>query len=147
VVGAKVWGTLLEVTRQRLVVSLPHGLRGFVAPVAAGDIMHSLLCKDPTPQQTAFRRLYDGPPPSLPDLFHPGQYVSGVITDLEQGQETDTQVRTLNATEGVDCCVPSVIKWSSGMNRMVLSRRHFVQQEHPCQCKRCSQGSALGSTL
>jgi hypothetical protein len=92
-VGAKIWGIVLEVTRQRLVISLPHGLRGFVDPVAAGDVMHSLLCDNPTQQQLAFRHLHGGPPPSLPDLFHPGQYVCGVITALDQTHTADDKAR------------------------------------------------------
>ena len=34
-VGSKVWGAVAEITAKELIISLPHGLRGHVAPAEA----------------------------------------------------------------------------------------------------------------
>jgi len=39
----KLWGNVLEVSAQDLVISLPHGLRGFVAPKDSSDVMADQL--------------------------------------------------------------------------------------------------------
>jgi rRNA biogenesis protein RRP5 len=42
-VGMKMWGAVLEVTAHDLVISLPHGLRGFVTPKESSDLVAELL--------------------------------------------------------------------------------------------------------
>jgi hypothetical protein len=43
-VGMKLWGCVLEVAPEGLTVSLPHGLRGTVAPEEVGDTYSAVLC-------------------------------------------------------------------------------------------------------
>ena len=47
-VGSKVWGAVAEVTAKELIISLPHGLRGHVAPAEASPAYslpdNSYLC-------------------------------------------------------------------------------------------------------
>ena len=38
--GAKIWGTVAEITHRELIVSLPHGLKGHVP---AAEVMHPLV--------------------------------------------------------------------------------------------------------
>lgn len=86
-VGARVWGAVQEVTLKRLVISLPHGLRAFVAPEDASDVLHSLTTPEPSKDDKRLRKVVRGAAPTLPDLFYPGQFVRGVISRLEDAHE------------------------------------------------------------
>jgi rRNA biogenesis protein RRP5 len=90
-VGAKLWGAVQEVSHKRLVVSLPNGLRGFVAPEDASDVLRSLLTPDPSKQDKRLRALLHNSAPSLADLFYPGQLVRAAVCKLDAGSnQTDT---------------------------------------------------------
>lgn len=84
-VGAKVWGAVQEVTVRRLVVALPHGLRGFVTPAAASDVLRSLMKDKPSKEDKRLRSVLHGQTPTLPDLFYPGQFVRGIVSQLDEG--------------------------------------------------------------
>ncbi|KAK9823324.1 hypothetical protein WJX72_001906 [[Myrmecia] bisecta] len=76
--GSKVWGSILEVSARELVVSLPHGIRGHVAPEQASDVLAELYKKA---EKAAAAAVASGKQrkirlPALPDLFYPGQLVS-----------------------------------------------------------------------
>lgn len=81
--GARVWGAVQEVTVKRLVISLPHGLRGFVAPADASDVLRSLAAEQPSKADLRLRALLHGAAPLLVDLFYPGQFVRCMIKSLE----------------------------------------------------------------
>jgi hypothetical protein len=84
-VGSKVWGAVQEVTQKRLVVSLPHGLRGFVVPEDASDVLRSLLAPEPTKADKRLKALLHGNVPSLTNMFYPGQFVRCVVSRLDDG--------------------------------------------------------------
>lgn len=87
-VGGKIWGVVLEVTSKRLVVSLPLGLRGFVAPEDASDVLAALSAASPTSHESELRAAFKGPAPSLDSLFYPGQFVRCVVKSLDAPAET-----------------------------------------------------------
>ncbi|KAG2446158.1 hypothetical protein HXX76_000753 [Chlamydomonas incerta] len=95
-VGTKLWGMVLEVTPRGLVISLPHGLRGHVAPSRASDVLAAML-KAPaggvaaaatTPaakKAAALVAAAGGAAPPLTDLFAVGQFVRCVVVDGPEG--------------------------------------------------------------
>jgi hypothetical protein len=89
-VDAKVWGIVQEVTQKRLVVSLPHGLRAFVAPADASDVLRSLLTAEPSKEDKRLRSILAGSVPMLTELFYPGQFVRCVVTALDTGDAAET---------------------------------------------------------
>ena len=86
-VGAKLWGSVQEVTHKRLIIQLPHGLRGFVAPLDASDVLRSLLTDAPSKADKRLRGVLHGAVPTLPDLFYPGQFVRAAVSRLDDGQD------------------------------------------------------------
>lgn len=81
------WGAVQEVTLKRLVLSLPHGLRAFVTPEEASDVLHSLATATPSTEDKRLRHVLKGAAPTLPDLFYPGQFVRAVIVRLEDSND------------------------------------------------------------
>lgn len=80
--GMRLWGMVLEVTPRGLVVSLPQGLRGTVAPDEASDVLRQMLDAG-SKQGAALRKaLPGGRAPALPELFSVGQYVRAVVIGL-----------------------------------------------------------------
>ena len=87
---------VLEVTPRGLVISLPHGLRGHVAPARASDILAAML-KAPaggvaaaatTPaakKAAALVAAAGGAAPPLTDLFAVGQFVRCVVVEGPEG--------------------------------------------------------------
>lgn len=80
-VGGKIWGVILEVTPKRLVVSLPLGLRGLVAPPDASEVFAAL--SQASSDEPELRSAVKGPVPRLESLFYPGQFVRCVIKSLD----------------------------------------------------------------
>ncbi|BDA47226.1 probable protein RRP5 homolog [Coccomyxa sp. Obi] len=82
--GAKIWGTVAEVTHRELVISLPHGLKGHVPPNEASDVLAELLAKQEragAAEGIKARKAADVP--SLASLFRVGQLVQCSIVDLQ----------------------------------------------------------------
>jgi rRNA biogenesis protein RRP5 len=84
--GSKAWGTIQEVTTKRLVVSLPSGLRGYVAPEEASDVLRSLLSASASSDDKALKKIAHGDVPLLTDLFYPGQFVRTVVLSVDDGE-------------------------------------------------------------
>jgi rRNA biogenesis protein RRP5 len=87
-VGAKLWGAVQEVSHKRLVIALPHGLRGFVALEDASDVLRSLLTTNPSKGDKRLRALLRNAVPSLTDLYYPGQLVRTAVCKLEADSRT-----------------------------------------------------------
>lgn len=103
VVGQRLWGMVQEVSPRGLVVSLPHGLRGHVAPKEASDVLHKLMSGseqghgaeadaaegDAAKGGRKRARAAAGPEtiPPLPSLFHVGQFVRAAVVGLSDGGE------------------------------------------------------------
>jgi rRNA biogenesis protein RRP5 len=99
--GMRLWGAVLEVSPRRLVVSLPHGLRGVVRPDEASDALHELLrlkreessgnsSKSRRRQEEAealLRAMPGGKVPCLTRLFSVGQYVRCAVLSVKGGGE------------------------------------------------------------
>ncbi|KAK9832620.1 hypothetical protein WJX81_004603 [Elliptochloris bilobata] len=98
--GARVWGTVAEVGARGLVVSLPHGLRGHVAPAEASDVMAELVAKAdaaaaaaavaPAASAAAARRAAAAAAaavPKLAELFSVGQLVRCTVVGKEGATE------------------------------------------------------------
>lgn len=86
--GCKVWGAVLDVTAKRLTVSLPHGLRGTVHAKDASDVLAVLMDPAPSKSNRQLRAAITGPPPSLSDIFYPGQFVQCVVKGLDGAKES-----------------------------------------------------------
>ncbi|EFJ44854.1 rRNA processing protein Rrp5/programmed cell death protein 11 [Volvox carteri f. nagariensis] len=100
--GTRVWGMVLEVTPRGLVVSLAHGLRGYVAPNQASDVLALMLKAQKTAAAAAAGDRGDvarkkgaalleaagGVVPPLTDLFVVGQFVRGVVMEAPTGEDT-----------------------------------------------------------
>lgn len=101
VVGQRLWGMVLETSNRGLTISLPHGLRGHVAPTEASDVLHKQLS---AANGAAGREDEDGAaaskkrprksaasgaaPAPLPSLFSVGQFVRAVVVGLGgEGEE------------------------------------------------------------
>lgn len=108
-VGMKLWGCVLEVSPESLTVSLPHGLRGTVAPKDTSDILAAML--DPVSKKGAALRAalpkgLGGDPqqqqgvPGLDQLFSVGQYVRCVVKELEAGGGDDVETAAADAGAG-----------------------------------------------
>ncbi|GFR41334.1 hypothetical protein Agub_g2019, partial [Astrephomene gubernaculifera] len=96
--GTKVWGMVLEVTPRGLVVSLPNGLRGFVAPNKASDVLALMLKAQAgtASNKTAASMLEaaGGAVPPLTDLFVVGQFVRCVVVEGSGGQQEQQPAKT-----------------------------------------------------
>uniref|UniRef100_A0A383V4G5 S1 motif domain-containing protein n=1 Tax=Tetradesmus obliquus TaxID=3088 RepID=A0A383V4G5_TETOB len=100
--GMKLWGCVLEVAPEGLTVSLPHGLRGTVAPEEASDVL-SLMLDSSSKRGAALRAAMPrGTPPSLPQLFSVGQFVRCVVAGLSStaGGEADEAAAAADAGAG-----------------------------------------------
>lgn len=86
--GGKVWGAVLDVAAKRLTVSLPHGLRGIVNAEDASDVLAALMAPVPSKADRQLRAAIIGPPPSLSDIFYPGQIVQCSVKSLEASNES-----------------------------------------------------------
>ena len=86
--GGKVWGAVLDVAAKRLTVSLPHGLRGIVNAEDASDVLAALMAPVPSKADRQLRAAITGPPPSLSDIFYPGQIVQCTVKSLEASKES-----------------------------------------------------------
>jgi rRNA biogenesis protein RRP5 len=94
----RLWGAVLEVSPRRLVVSLPHGLRGSVRPEEASDALHELLRglkeKDSSGKsrrrqeeaEALLRSMPGGKVPCLTRLFSVGQYVRCAVLAVKGGE-------------------------------------------------------------
>ncbi|KAL6748175.1 hypothetical protein V8C86DRAFT_1190558 [Haematococcus lacustris] len=99
--GMRVWGMVLEVADRGLAISLPHGLRGWVNPKEASDVLAAQLKQQqqqPPPSQKQQKQGQEleqqkgqgqlegaaaspsALTPSLTQLFHVGQFVRCVVT-------------------------------------------------------------------
>eukprot|EP00854_Cymbomonas_tetramitiformis_P014666 gene14666-17328_t len=96
-VGMKLWGAVLEVNERDLAISLPHGLRGYVTPDEASDVLAEMIAASPDsesdeesePPPKAGRKVAAGAarklgsaPPSLSELFRPNQIVRCTVIGL-----------------------------------------------------------------
>lgn len=92
-VGMKLWGAVAEVSARDVVVSLPHGLKGFVAPAEASDALAAQLAEldsddsdlsddEDTPARPGKRKPATSTASSLADTFRVGQLVCCVVTAL-----------------------------------------------------------------
>jgi hypothetical protein len=92
-VGMKLWGAVAEVSARDLVISLPHGLKGFVAPAEASDALAAQLAEldsddsdlsddEDTPAKPGKRKPATSTAASLADTFRVGQLVCCVVTAL-----------------------------------------------------------------
>lgn len=73
---------------KRLTVSLPHGLRGTVNAEDASDVLAALMATAPSKSDRQLRAAITGPPPSLSDIFYPGQFVQCSIKSLQGSKES-----------------------------------------------------------
>eukprot|EP00878_Enallax_costatus_P014766 GHUV01015450.1.p1 GENE.GHUV01015450.1~~GHUV01015450.1.p1 ORF type:complete len:212 (+),score=55.15 GHUV01015450.1:127-762(+) len=115
-VGMKLWGCVLEVSPESLTVSLPHGLRGTVAPKDTSVILAYML--DPSSKKGAALRAallkygdqQQQQVPRLDQLFSVGQYVRCVIKELESGaaEDAETAAADAGAGEGLYNCYMTV---------------------------------------
>jgi len=93
-VGMKLWGAVAEVSARDVVISLPHGLKGFVAPAEASDALAAQLTEldsddsdlsddEDTPAKPGKRKpATSTAAASLADTFRVGQLVCCVVTAL-----------------------------------------------------------------
>ncbi|KAG2498018.1 hypothetical protein HYH03_004276 [Edaphochlamys debaryana] len=102
--GTRVWGMVLEVTPRGLVVSLPHGLRGHVAPDQASDVLNLLSAAASggpgAKKGAALLAAAGGSVPPLTDLFAVGQFVRCVVRESADGDAPDAAPAAAEGKKG-----------------------------------------------
>ncbi|CAD7702369.1 unnamed protein product [Ostreobium quekettii] len=81
-VGMKLWGSVVEINKQRLKIGLPDGLYGTVDACQASDVLALLM--DPNNDDVANLQHSGGRAPFLSELFFLGQYVRCTVHSLSQ---------------------------------------------------------------
>ncbi len=126
-VGAKLWGSVLEIGPRELVISLPHGLRGHVAYTQASDVLGEFAAASPDgtplPSSAAKRSNLSRakgtaahPLPALADVFEVGQLVRCCVTALLDGSTPGAGAR---AGSKLASATPAATGAASGKRRRI----------------------------